>query len=56
MSRSRRAAAYTAVHRVLAEVAADPRYARTSHVHLRLDGAVVVDEHLRGPLRADVSR
>jgi CubicO group peptidase (beta-lactamase class C family) len=54
MTRSRRAAAHTAAHRVLAEVAADPRYARTSHLHLRLDGAVVVDEHLRGPLRADV--
>ena len=54
MSWSRRAAAHAAVQRVLAEVAADPRYARTSHLHLRLDGAVVVDEHLRGPLRAEV--
>jgi CubicO group peptidase (beta-lactamase class C family) len=54
MSRSRRAAAQTAAQRVLAEVAADPRYARTSHLHLRLEGTVVVDEHLRGPLRADV--
>jgi CubicO group peptidase (beta-lactamase class C family) len=54
MSRSRRAAAHVAVQRVLAEVVADPRYARTSHLHLRLGGAVVVDEHLRGPLRADV--
>ena len=54
MSWSRRAAAHAAAQRVLAEVAADPRYARTSHLHLRLEGAVVVDEHLRGPLRADV--
>jgi CubicO group peptidase (beta-lactamase class C family) len=54
MSRTRRAAAHSATQRILAEVADDPRYARTSHVHLRLDGAVVVDEHLHGPVRADV--
>lgn len=44
MPRSRRAAAHAAAQRVLAEVAADPRYARTSHLHLNLEGAVVVDE------------
>lgn len=33
---------------------ADPRYSHTSHLHVRLRGEVVVDEHLRGPLAADV--
>ena len=54
MSRSARAGAHAAAQRVLAEVVADPRYARTSHLHLRLEGEVVLDEHLRGPSRADV--
>ena len=45
-----RAAART----VLDEVAADPRYACTAALHVRLGGAVVVDEHRRGPERDDV--
>ena len=32
----------------------DPRYAHTSHLHVRVAGEVVVDEHLRGPRVADV--
>jgi hypothetical protein len=40
---------------VLAE-AADPRYAHTSHLHVRVAGQVVVDEHLRGPRRVTSSR
>lgn len=47
-------AARAAAHRVLDGVDADPRYARTSHLHLRVGGVVVVDEHLRGPQRANV--
>jgi CubicO group peptidase (beta-lactamase class C family) len=45
-----RAAART----VLDAVAADPRYACTAHLHVRLGGAVLVDEHLRGPDRGDI--
>lgn len=33
---------------------ADPRYRHTSHLHVRIGGEVIVDEHLRGPLSADV--
>ena len=33
---------------------ADPRYRHTSHLHVRIGGEVIVDEHLRGPLVADV--
>jgi CubicO group peptidase (beta-lactamase class C family) len=33
---------------------ADPRYAHTSHLHVRVGGRVVVDEHLRGPVAGDV--
>jgi CubicO group peptidase (beta-lactamase class C family) len=33
---------------------ADPRYSHTSHLHVRLRDEVVVDEHLRGPVAADV--
>lgn len=40
--------------RVLAGVAEDPRYAHTSHLLVRVDGEVVVDEHLRGPLAPPV--
>lgn len=43
-----------AARRVLDGVAADPRYGRTSHLHVRLGGRVVVDEHLRGPARGDL--
>ena len=39
--------------RVLASLA-DPRYAHTSHLHVRVGGRVVVDEHLTGPLAGDV--
>ncbi|GAA1428657.1 hypothetical protein GCM10009616_08810 [Microlunatus lacustris] len=39
---------------VLGAVAADPRYARTAHLQVRLGSEVVVDEHLRGPYRGDV--
>ncbi len=38
-----------ASHEVLAALA-DPRYAHTSHLHVRVDATVVVDRHLRGPL------
>ncbi|CAA9440593.1 MAG: hypothetical protein AVDCRST_MAG66-3978 [uncultured Pseudonocardia sp.] len=31
-----------------------PEYAHTSHLHVRVGGEVVVDEHLRGPLVDDV--
>ena len=43
-----------AARAVLDAVAADPRYACTAHLHVRLGGAVLVDEHLRGPVRGDV--
>ena len=39
---------------VLAAADADPRYARTSHLQVRVGHEVVVDEHRRGPRRADV--
>ena len=44
----------TAARAVLDEVAADPRYACTAALHIRLRGTVVVDEHRRGPERDDV--
>jgi CubicO group peptidase (beta-lactamase class C family) len=43
-----------AAGRVLADVAADPRYAHTAALHVRVDGHVLVDEHLRGPRANDV--
>lgn len=43
----------TAARRVLAGLQ-DPRYAHTSHLQVRIGGAVVVDEHLGGPQPADV--
>ena len=42
-----------AVDRFVADLA-DPRYAHTSHLHVRVDGRVVVDEHFTGPLAGDV--
>lgn len=51
LDRSRVAAAAGAV---LDDVEADPRYAHTSHLHVRLAGEVVVDVHRSGPLVADV--
>lgn len=39
---------------VLTAIAADPRYARSRHLLVRVGGEVVVDEHLRGPVRGDV--
>ena len=47
------AAVSAACRAVLAEVA-DPRYEHTSHLHVRVAGEVVVDEHLRGPRAGDV--
>ncbi|SDS40967.1 Beta-lactamase [Friedmanniella luteola] len=44
----------SAARAVLDAVAADPRYARTAHLQVRLGPDVVVDEHLRGPERGDV--
>ena len=35
---------------ILNEIAADPRYGHTSRLQVRVAGATVVDEHLRGPL------
>ena len=32
----------------------DPRYSHTSHLHVRVGGEVLVDDHLRGPEVADV--
>jgi CubicO group peptidase (beta-lactamase class C family) len=43
-----------AARRVLADVAADPRYAHTAALHIRVDGQVLVDEHLRGPRANDI--
>ena len=43
-----------AARRVLAGVSADPRYAHTAALHVRVDGEVLVDEHLRGPRANDV--
>ncbi len=42
-----------AVDRLVAGLS-DPRYAHTSHLHVRVDGGVVVDEHFRGPVEGDV--
>ena len=42
-----------AVDRFVADLA-DPRYAHTSHLHVRVRGRVVVDEHFTGPLAGDV--
>ena len=39
---------------MLAAVDADPRYARTSHLLVRVGAEVVVDVHRRGPDRGDV--
>jgi CubicO group peptidase (beta-lactamase class C family) len=49
---SRRVAA--ACDRVLAEIGRDPRYAHTSHLRVQVGGRVACDEHLRGPVVADV--
>jgi CubicO group peptidase (beta-lactamase class C family) len=43
----------TAVQAVL-DGLRDPRYAHTSHLQLRVRGQVLVDEHLTGPVVADV--
>ena len=48
------AAVRAAADRVLADASADPRYAHTAALHVRVDGRVVVDEHLRGPVANDV--
>ena len=40
--------------RVLDDVATDPRYAHTAALHVRVEGRVVVDEHLRGPRANDI--
>lgn len=48
------AAVLTAARAVLDAVAADHRYAHTSHLHVRVGGRVLVEEHLRGPERADL--
>jgi CubicO group peptidase (beta-lactamase class C family) len=42
-----------AVDSVVAALA-DPRYAHTSHLHVRVDGRVAVDEHFTGPVAGDV--
>lgn len=47
-------AVHQATRRVLETIASDPRYVHTSHLQIRHHGAVVVDEHLRGPLSAPV--
>ena len=43
-----------ACEQVLRRVRSDPAYAHTSHLLVQVAGAVVVDEHLRGPQVADV--
>ena len=43
-----------AAGRVLDDVASDPRYAHTAALHVRVEGRVVVDEHLRGPRANDI--
>lgn len=48
------AAVRAACRRIGAAIAADPRYAHTSHLRVQLDGRRVVDEHYRGPAAADV--
>jgi len=40
--------------RAIVHATADPRYSHTSHLLLRVGGEVIFDEHLRGPLAADV--
>ena len=42
-----------AVDRFVADLT-DRRYAHTSHLHVRVEGRVVVDEHFTGPLAGDV--
>jgi CubicO group peptidase (beta-lactamase class C family) len=39
---------------IAGQVRSDPRYAHTSHLALQVDGAVLYDQHFRGPERADV--
>jgi CubicO group peptidase (beta-lactamase class C family) len=39
---------------VMGEIDADPRYAHTTHLQIRVRGALVVDEHRHGPVVADV--
>ena len=48
------AAVRAAAGRVLDDVAGDPRYAHTAALHVRVEGRVVVDEHLRGPRANDI--
>jgi CubicO group peptidase (beta-lactamase class C family) len=43
-----------ACDRVLAGIGSDPRYAHTSHLRVQVGGRVVCDDHLRGPVVADV--
>jgi len=43
-----------ACRRIVDEAAASPRYAHTSHLLVTVDGDTVFDEHLRGPVVADV--
>ncbi|MEU8658850.1 serine hydrolase domain-containing protein [Actinoplanes philippinensis] len=43
-----------ACRRIGAEIARDPRYGHTSHLRVQIDGAVIFDEHYRGPMVADV--
>ncbi|GAB2668017.1 serine hydrolase domain-containing protein [Kribbella swartbergensis] len=43
-----------AARKVVATATTDPRYAHTSHLQIVVRGSLVVDEHLRGPLVADV--
>jgi CubicO group peptidase (beta-lactamase class C family) len=47
-------AAVTAACRAVLADAEDPRYRHTSHLHVRVAGEVLLDEHLRGPLVGDV--
>ena len=47
-------AAVTAACRAVLAGVEEPRYRHTSHLHVRVAGQVVVDEHLRGPRVADV--
>jgi CubicO group peptidase (beta-lactamase class C family) len=43
-----------ACHRIETEIRSTPRYAHTSHLRVQVGGAVVFDEHYRGPAVADV--
>jgi len=43
-----------AAHAVLDGVGSDPRFGHTNHLHLRVDGDVLVDEHRHGPVVNDV--